>query len=565
MNGRRCRRLLLAGAALALGAPALAEEGKNPSASVLRIQQHFKVDGIALFDSHEAHAARIRTCLASIFPGMRWCVATVQGDRREGGEEYKSTGYNIDGAGRVVYAISHRRNFPLKRDDFERVIHGVSEHFGSGPSLHALRRTADEGGEVNSLIAVWGDLRLIHLTEAEYKVVATGGSLQRGHLIDHRFDLPTSARARYPIYKLEGEAGFILHLKVTSADRADVTARIIYQPVFLAAAARSSISAHPLAQDFVRREAPADKEPRASEEEVERKLAAERRAREEARVREEAERKAQEERTRAEAQRRAANEIRQQDNIETRKAGEEEAKRAEEARRAREDAERKAAAERSEAERKAALERGETERRQAEEARRIEEELSRSARPARIPALAAERPDSWYRMAADAATKAGAVWSLNESQDRVAEERTLRTQSVFSGTDRVAVEVTFECTITGRERRLRASARGFDRSAGTSVAFRTEGEGTFGVRTRLRLDDRLPQDSLLFRDRQDDIASILEVPLTQNDLGEKTPRGEIWLRHYMAVIEFNLVAGKVTAAIAPYAENLRRVLDACAQ
>ena len=330
------------------------------------------------------------------------------------------------------------------------------------------------------------------------------------------------------------------------------------------------------------RAARAEAERKAAEEKATR-AEVERKALEERRRKEEAERKAAEEAARradaqrAEAERKAAEERRGKEKAE-RKAAEERAKRAEgerkvaEDRRKAQDAERAA---RAEAERKAAEEkarRSDAER-AAQEGRKDTDERASAERKAEAERLARERkarPESWYLLAADAAKAAGAIWSLSETQDRVAEERTLRTQTIFGGAEhdaagRLAVEVTFECTIIAGERRLRAVARGFDRKSGTGVAFKTEGEGTFGVRTRVRLDDRPPQDGFLFRERQDDTASILEIPMTSADLGTKTPRGGIWLRHYAAAVEFNLVSGTVAATIAPYADNLRRVLEACAE
>jgi hypothetical protein len=722
MSGRFFAALVFGIASFGIVAGAYAEADPAEDPGVARIRDSFKVDGIALFDPHTMHAARMGVCAPSIFAGLKWCVSGTAEETKGDAAYVKTTGYNIESDGRIVYAISSRRSYPLKRDEFDGVIQAIGERYGAGAAIYAFKKPGEAGVEVNSLIAVWGGLRLVHLTEAEYAVVEGGGSLKRGHLVDHRFNLVASAKQRDPVYKIEGGAGFILHLMVTSPDRADVITRAVYAPAFLPPAAKPSAeSSNPLVTDMVRRANPAPRDRTASDarrieaergfaaerllrEEAERKVAEERAARaEEKSAREEAERKAEAQRkafeeekkrlesekkaaeerakraeeefkvnedrrrkeeseraARAEAERKAAEERVKRAERERmsseqrrraeeadraaraeaeRKAAEEKATRAEverkalEERRRKEEAERKAAeeaarradAQRAEAERKAAEERrgkekaerkaaeerakraegerkvaedrrkaqdaeraarAEAERKAAEEkARRSDaeraaqegrkdtDERASAERKAEAERLARERkarPESWYLLAADAAKAAGAIWSLSETQDRVAEERTLRTQTIFGGAEhdaagRLAVEVTFECTIIAGERRLRAVARGFDRKSGTGVAFKTEGEGTFGVRTRVRLDDRPPQDGFLFRERQDDTASILEIPMTSADLGTKTPRGGIWLRHYAAAVEFNLVSGTVAATIAPYADNLRRVLEACAE
>src|SRR5262249_34534299 len=147
-------------------------------------------------------------------------------------------------------------------------------------------------------------LRLVHLTEAEYAVVEGGGSLKRGHLVDHRFNLIVSAKQRDPIYKVEGDAGYILHFMATSPDRADVIARPVYAPAFLPPPAKPGPEAnHPLVTDTVRRPAaspPASDDGPPSAEERAKRADVERKALEERRRKEEAERKAAEERRRKE-------------------------------------------------------------------------------------------------------------------------------------------------------------------------------------------------------------------------------------------------------------------------
>jgi hypothetical protein len=694
---------LVAIASVASAAPLRAETDPAKDPASLRIRDSFKVDGIALFDAHAQHAPRMGICAQSIFVGLKWCVSGTAEETSGNASYVKTTGYNIGADNRIVYAITSKRSYPLKREEFDGIIQAIGERYGAGATVLAFKKPSEDGTGVDSLIAVWGGIRLVQLSAAEYAQVEIGNSLKRGHLVDHRFNLVTSAKAREPIFKIEGEAGYILHLMSTSPDRADVIARAVYPPVFLPPPAKPGAEpASPLVGETVRKStasasaerpaAPGNSGAAAEEQakriEAERGLAAERLLREEAErkaaeekaAREEAERKAAadkkrledelkaareradraergerpptDERRRAdeaerkaaaerreaeerarqlEEQRKALEERRRRDEAE-KKAAEERAKRAEaeraeaerkaqEERRRKEEAERKAAAEekaRAEAERKATVERMEAEERQrrrdadrrraeperkvaeerppadagseerraaerrraqeeseraAEESRRSSEEqgaVERRAEAERLSRERAQRPDSWRQRAARAAKEAAAIWSFGETQDRVADERTLRSQTIFADGQngekgRLAIEVTFECAISGRDRRLSAQARGFDRNSGVRVAFRGDGEGTFGVRTRFMLDDNVPQSGLLFRERQEDTASILEIPMAAGNLSNNAPRGAIWLRHYAVIVEFPLVNGTVTATIAPHADNIRRVLEACAQ
>jgi hypothetical protein len=85
------------------------------------------------------------------------------------------------------------------------------------------------------------------------------------------------------------------------------------------------------------------------------------------------------------------------------------------------------------------------------------------------------------------------------------------------------------------------------------------------VRAQIRLDGQAPQSGILFREHQDDIASILEIPMSTAERARDMSRAAVWLRHDSVAIEFPLATGTVAATIAPKEANLRRVLEACAQ
>lgn len=607
MMARFAAALLLAVASLVSAATAHAQIGPLDDSAAERTRAAFKVDGIALFDAHAQHAKRMGVCAPSVFAGLKWCVSGTIEEKRDDIAYAKTTGYNIDADERIVYAISTRRGYPLKREAFDGIVQAIGERYGAGPTLLAFKKAAGEGGAaqsagVDSLIAVWGGLRLVQLTDAEYAQVESGQSLRRGHLVDHRFSLVISAKQRDPVYKIEGEAGFILQLMATSPDRADVIVRAVYPPVFLPPPGKPGTeAAHPLVNETVRRTPDAaaneprrDRAPAADDRgrrvEAERGLAAERL------LREEAERKAAEEKaTRAEVERMAAAERRaaaaEKQRLEAlRRAAEDRAARAEAAlkagaeQRSRDETrrrqpetpappdegkrtrdERKAAEDEA---RRAEAKRADAERKSAEESRAGERKSEAPlAAPPPGPPERAGSPEGGQR---DAAAPTGAIWMLSETHVRGADERILRAQAFFGATGdseaaRLALEVTFECTVIGRDRRLRAHARGFDRKSAAGVAFRTAGDDAFGVRARFALDGGAPQSGLLFREHQDDTASFLELPISAAERERDAPRAAVWLRYASVTIEFPLAAGTVSATIAPKTGNLRRVLEACAR
>lgn len=586
---------------------ALAEADPLRDPATSRIRASFKVDGIALFDAHAQHAARMGICAPSVFVGLKWCVSGTNDEKKDDTVYAKTTGYNIDADSRIVYAISSRRGYPLKRDAFEGIVQAVGERFGDGATVVSFKKASGDTPAADSVIAVWGGARLVQLTESEYAQVEGGQSLKRGHLVDHRFNLVLSAKLRDPVYKIEGEAGFILQLMVTAPDRADIVLRTVYPPSFLPPPGRPSAEAgHPLVGETVRRAPRAASSERAPERstgpaddrhkrvDAERGLAAERL------LREEAERKiADEKATRAEVERLAAEERRAFEREkrkldDERKAAEERAARAEASlkataeRRSLEEAQRRATdAKRADEERRAEADRKADSERKAEAGRKADAEAARraeaqrlederkAAEQRRVDERAAPRSEPEAKIEAErpppeAARTPLALWSFTDTQDRIADERLMRAQAIFGAPDgspggSLAVEITFDCRAVGRDRRLRAYARGFDRKSLSGVAFRVGGEDSFGVRAQIRLDGQAPQQGLLFREQQDDIASILEIPMSAAERARDVSRAAVWLRHDAVFIEFPLASGTVAATIAPKAANLRRVLEACAQ
>ena len=127
MGGKSVAALVLGIAALALAGAARAESDPSKNPDVARIRDSFKVDDIALFDPHSQHAPRMGICAASIFTGLKWCVSGTAEEKKGPAEYIKTTGYNIDAESRIVYAISSRRSYPLKREEFDGIVQPIGE------------------------------------------------------------------------------------------------------------------------------------------------------------------------------------------------------------------------------------------------------------------------------------------------------------------------------------------------------------------------------------------------------------------------------------------------------
>src|SRR5262245_9748876 len=127
--------LVLAVASFAAADAARAEADPLKDPAVVRIREAFNVDGIALFDPHATHAAKMGVCAPSVFAGLKWCVSGTAEEKRGAAAYVKTTGYNIDAENRVVYAISSRRSYPLKRDEFDAVVKAIGERFGAGGAV----------------------------------------------------------------------------------------------------------------------------------------------------------------------------------------------------------------------------------------------------------------------------------------------------------------------------------------------------------------------------------------------------------------------------------------------
>ncbi|MCW5774578.1 MAG: hypothetical protein KIT16_23240, partial [Rhodospirillaceae bacterium] len=253
------------------------------------------------------------------------------------------------------------------------------------------------------------------------------------------------------------------------------------------------------------------------------------------------------------------------------------------------EAERKAAVERrAEEERRLAAERqlaAERARREEEERARLHAQRADASPPSRSDRRTAEASppryrvppnqggpaadsapnrEEWLRRAASLARKSGIVWLFDQSRDKISDDLLLRAQAVFPAGANFAIEIAFECNI-GAGKRLKAYARAFDVKTKATVALPLEEGQSSVVRGTVTLDDGAPQTAFMFPESGARQASIVEVPVTHEDIRKNTPRGQVWLRYFQVTLQLKLAAndGEVVANIHPYDDKLRRVLEGC--
>src|SRR5262249_12487786 len=152
-------------------------------------------------------------------------------------------------------------------------------------------------------------------------------------------------------------------------------------------------------------------------------------------------------------------------------------------------------------------------------------------------------------------------WVYQRTRDPVLDDIVLRAQALFPSD--AALAITFECRL-GAAKRLAAHLRALDDRTKEPIKIPVEDARASDARGSVYLDEAAPQPAFLFPERGEEQASIVEIPLTSEDNRKNTPRAEAWLRHYRVILKIRTARGEASATIFPYADNLRRVLEACA-
>jgi S1-C subfamily serine protease/uncharacterized protein YecT (DUF1311 family) len=177
----------------------------SPSGS----QSAYSVDGLALggkvhFDSKEY---RKYGCNPSDqFDGFIWCHYETTNQDREGRGKYQVS-YTVlhSQDGTAVYI--NRSQDPAYWDDKEinEDIARYARKVGQQPKI--FRGHSQLSGDIT--IALWGNVALEPLDSASRGILAKGESPKKGILVDTIANLTRSARDNLPIYRVDGDAGFV--------------------------------------------------------------------------------------------------------------------------------------------------------------------------------------------------------------------------------------------------------------------------------------------------------------------------------------------------------------------
>jgi S1-C subfamily serine protease len=166
------------------------------------------VDGLALggkvhFDSK---AYREYSCNPSdTFSDFTWCQKRKI-EKTPIGEvtSVNSILHNEDGTALYVNRYIEPAFFGARAVQSE--LDRLSAKFGERPRLHRL---PTREALPNAIIAVWGKIKLEQLDNTEVSQLAEGISLHNGLLLSYLGSIKRSAKARLPVYRLAGGAGFV--------------------------------------------------------------------------------------------------------------------------------------------------------------------------------------------------------------------------------------------------------------------------------------------------------------------------------------------------------------------
>ena len=165
----------------------------------------YVVDGFALGGRVPLDSAAYRDyqCDPSEqFDGFTWC-------KRESSARGKVTSSNSilhSQDGTAVYV--NRAVVPayFDRNEFDRDIQNLSNRFGEKARTLKL---SQRRGLPDAVVAFWGKVNLQPLDPDSISILASGGNVKKGFLIDFLGDWERSARQGLPIYRLVGGAGYV--------------------------------------------------------------------------------------------------------------------------------------------------------------------------------------------------------------------------------------------------------------------------------------------------------------------------------------------------------------------
>lgn len=168
----------------------------------------YPVDGLALgsrvpFGTESYRAFRCSP--SEQFTHFTWCNRTAV-QKAPGGEVNSSYSILHAADGTVVYANRSLEPAFFSSASAKEEIQRLAKKYGAQPQIIELPHRA---GLPDGLIAVWGDVVLQPVDEANLRQLAAGKSPRLGFMIDFVSDFQRSAKTGLPVYRIGGGAGYV--------------------------------------------------------------------------------------------------------------------------------------------------------------------------------------------------------------------------------------------------------------------------------------------------------------------------------------------------------------------
>jgi hypothetical protein len=184
----------------------LAQAGQVPATNETGSSQ-YAVDGVALggrAQSIESYRA-FRCGPSEQFAQFTWCNRTTaqKGPRGEVNASY-SILYSTDGT--IVYANRSQEPVYFSLQSAKEEIQRLAQKYGAQPKIIELPHRT---GLPDGLIAVWGDVDLQPVDDANIRLIAAGKGPKLGFMIDFIGDFQRSAKMGLPVYRIGGGAGSV--------------------------------------------------------------------------------------------------------------------------------------------------------------------------------------------------------------------------------------------------------------------------------------------------------------------------------------------------------------------
>jgi hypothetical protein len=166
----------------------------------------YLVTGVRLYqDVIDTRLYRTMKCSPSkLFAGNTWCFQVSRGQGRYGRHVIVSSLLHSSDR-RALYVSRSVKPAYFKLDEVKSEIARLSKRYGVPRLLVAPRNMRPYSG----IIASWGNVRLVPLSDSSRATIAMGGSSKEGLLVDFLGDIRKSARTGLPVYALRGGAGFV--------------------------------------------------------------------------------------------------------------------------------------------------------------------------------------------------------------------------------------------------------------------------------------------------------------------------------------------------------------------